>query len=906
MIIDLHDPKARDPHLSGGKASSLADLMVEDLPVPEGFVVTTRAFEAALAQLELQSSLEGLLEDPELDDMESITAAATPLQERLRNATLPRDLEAALSKALEQQEAKFGTDTLWAVRSSAVAEDLDGASFAGQYDTLLGLRGFSEVRDALLRCWASFLNPHSLHYRRQRGIREVLGAVVVQRLVSADAAGVAFTVDPLTGASDRIVINANFGLGETVVGGQVTPDAFVVKKSSLDILDRRVGSKELATRLVPGGTREEALDAEASIRLCLSDAELTQVGALAKRVEEVRQNPVDLEWAVLNGKAYLLQARAVTASTSMPPPAPERDKPPPGWQPELNTPIDPRYPLYSDGNISEVLPGCTTPLSWSIIGPALEHSFRTPAADLGIIPELPDQFIVLGFFFHRPYLNVSYFVEIAKRMPGLSPATVFEEFVGECDAREENYSAFSARDLLPSNLLRSVGAIRAGLKQGKRLSADIEACRQEYLERTETLGADAYADWDLDQVVAEIDETKEMWHPTVVHIWASQYAVGFFGVLRDLTAKWLGDEGGSLAANLVTGIGSLPSADPAFAIYDLSRLVTSSTELSELFATVSDDQAIIDRLREAASGDCRRFQEELQEFLRKFGHRAVCEAECRNRCWREDPAQVLAHLRNFLGAKVPPPDVVRERQRKASEEAYVAATGKLSSGRRYLFDRVLRESRRRIAEREQMKDLLILYADGGRRLYRRAERLLVERKLLARGDDMYFLVVDEVLALGRGQLAVDEAAQITARRRRDFEWSLAVQVPHLQDGEARLLDPDGQDAAPETGDRLMGIGVSPGKVEGLARVVRDPRENSTLAAGEILVARVTDLGWTPLFLNAAALVVEVGGLLSHGSIVAREYGLPAVVGATGATSRIRTGDRIRVDGNRGEVTILER
>jgi len=267
-------------------------------------------------------------------------------------------------------------------------------------------------------------------------------------------------------------------------------------------------------------------------------------------------------------------------------------------------------------------------------------------------------------------------------------------------------------------------------------------------------------------------------------------------------------------------------------------------------------------------------------------------------------------MRNFLVPGVTPPSIIRERQQKARDDAYERSVANLSFAKRRIFDRVLNESRRHIAQREQMKDLLILNADRGRQLFRRVETLLVEAGLLGNGDDLYFLLVDEVLALGRGELSSAEAVVIVARRRQDYEWSLRVKVPHLQEGEARILPADG--AGPgtaesaNTDDVITGIGVSPGRIEGVARVVSDPRVNSQLEPGEILVARVTDLGWTPLFLNAAGLVVDVGGLLSHGSIVAREYGLPAVVGATGATGRIRSGDRIRVDGDRGEVRIVTR
>jgi phosphohistidine swiveling domain-containing protein len=385
-------------------------------------------------------------------------------------------------------------------------------------------------------------------------------------------------------------------------------------------------------------------------------------------------------------------------------------------------------------------------------------------------------------------------------------------------------------------------------------------------------------------------------------------------MLRQLTAAWLDDVDGSLAARLVTGIGGLPSADPAFGLYGLTRQVQSSPVLTACFESIQDDHTLLAALEVGeATQDFRRA---LHEFLRAFGHRAVCEGEFRNPCWREDPAQVVALIRNYLQSGLTPPADVRARQERVRREAG-GCVQRLSVVKRTVLEYLVERTRRSMALREQLKDLIVLRSDRARRIYAEVRARLVSRQQLSDPEDIYFLLCGEVAELLTGAMQPGAARATIARRRQDFAWSEAVRVPKLQEGVARTLraavsitsssDTSGSRRVPGTpsGMRFTGTGVSPGKAEGRARVIFDPRSGSHIEPGEILVAPVTDAGWTPLFINAAGLVVDVGGLLSHGSVVAREYGLPAVVGVDRATAEIRTGDRIYLDGSAGVVVKLD-
>jgi pyruvate,water dikinase len=249
--------------------------------------------------------------------------------------------------------------------------------------------------------------------------------VIVQRLIPSDAAGVCFTRDPVTGDTDKVVISSNFGLGESVVSGRVKPDIIVVHKKNHEVIHRHISDKEIIVLPAPGGAKEVAIDESSRQQASLTDEQAIAVARLAAEIEEMEKRPVDVEWAIFDGNVYILQSRPITALPSTT--QPKADAPPDSWIPELNTPIDPRYPLYSNGNISEILPGCITPLSWSYIGPTIEHAFRSQGIALGVMGESGTEYQVLGFFYHRPYMCVSFMEEAAAHTPGISPDTLHKD-----------------------------------------------------------------------------------------------------------------------------------------------------------------------------------------------------------------------------------------------------------------------------------------------------------------------------------------------------------------------------------------------------------------------------------------------------------------------------------------------
>jgi pyruvate,water dikinase len=818
VILPLDNEGAREPRVAGGKASTLARLRAAGFPVPDGFVITP-----------------------------------------------DEDVVLTLAEALGALRRRVGDDVRFAVRSSGIAEDSSDASFAGQYESVLGVRSAVDVAQAIERCFVSFSNDRALAYYAGRGVRDAGGAVLVQQLVEADAAGVAFTVDPVTGARDRVTIDAAPGLGEAVVGGRVVPDAFAVLTSGAIVHRRLTGA-----------------------RASLGDDAVRAVAALARRVEAHEGRPVDIEWAWHGGQVHLLQARPITAIAA--PPGPPED-----WVPELNTAIDPRFPLYSNGNVSEILPGCVTPLTFSLFARVVERAFRDLPERVGSMTDVGPRPVVVGFFFHRLYLNASYFMTAADRSPGASPDHVYEELIGRPPVR---HPAWKWSDLLPWNLWRGAWIIGRFLALQRQLPRDIAACRTLLDDRRRQFAQKDPTQWSADELASSIVLAESASLPAIVHIRASQFANTSFGTLQSLTRRWLDDATGTVASSLVTGIGWLAGASPAVDLSEMGRFVAREPALVAGFRDQPDDERLLAQIQAAERGPWADLRSRLRDFIGRYGHRGFREAEYRSPSWGERPATVLTHLRTHLTPGQASISEIAVRQQRISDEARTRALARLDGLERALFTPVLEAARKHIAAREQMKDLLMQFVALQRRVIAAAKLRLAD--LLEQGDDIYFLLDREVAAALRGEQRREALQAIVKRRRQEFAWCERLQVPKVQDGTARassVMEP------PPSEDDLSGLSVSPGIVEGPARIVFDPAEAS-IDAGDILVAPVTDVAWTPLFLHAKGLVVEVGGLLSHGSIVAREYGIPAVTAVAGATRRIRSGDRVRVDANRGVVAIL--
>lgn len=854
----------------GRKAAELAVVgALHGVHVPEGFVLDASAFEAVLrSSLPASQRPDGLLNGPAVDRRAARLAA---IRQRVLDAPLPDGLEAELLQA-----AHGLGDRALAVRSSGLHEDATMASAAGLQESFLGVRGADALVDAVRRCWASIYAERALTYlARQRGASAVGMAVIVQVMVDAECAGVLFTADPLDGSRGVAVIEATRGLGVAVVDGRSTPEVLRVRRSDGVVLQRTEARASVEMVLsAEGGIREQALSDRAGEAPVVGDALLLELMTLADRVEAQAGEPRDLEWAWERGALWLLQSRSIVGLAGAPSAARGLD--------------DRRGWIWSNVNVGEALPGVATPLTWSIAMAFSERGFRKAFAGLGceVTPELE----LVGIFHGRIYLNLTSFVRVARQVPLLSPRMLIELGGGggleavEQQVRPGSWWPFVRR------LPRTAGILAAeNFGLGDRLrgfEADFAAARSRFSALPSETASRVVLRAALRDARALLDHTGEL-----MLTCASGYLASIVA-MRELLRRVLPGESERLERELLAGFADLDSAAPGIALVHIAEIARREPAAREVIMGTEPLRLTVGDL---PPGPTRRA---FESFLKAYGFRCPREAELSTPRWREAPGTLFAAMRAYLQQSDDRPIGRVERQLRLRAEAEDDLERRLPpvarSGARHLLARTQRFARLRERMRSRVTEVLGFI---------RTIALAASARLSQPGgvaDGAFYLTVDELDGWLGGELSDAEA--IIAIRRAEVARDLARPDPPA----SFVGSPPSVASSPEpVGDRFTGVAASPGVVTGRARVLRDPADGALLTPGEVLVTAVADVGWTPLFLVAAAVVTELGGALSHAALVAREYGVPTVVNVAGVTRALKTGDRVRVDGDRGVVERLE-
>jgi phosphohistidine swiveling domain-containing protein len=744
-----------------------------------------------------------------------------------------------------------------AVRSSATAEDLPGLSFAGQQDTYLNVRGEAAVLGAVQRCWASLWTPRAIGYRARHSIAidGVSLAVVVQQFVAADAAGVLFTINPVTGRRDQVVINASWGLGEAVVGGQVSPDIVVVDRASGDVADYRVGGKEVMTVPAGTGTREQATPAGRRGAAVLSSGEASELARVGLAIEQLRGGePADIEWARADHELFILQARPVTGLPAAAAPG-ER------WNDSLAADY-----LWSSGNLGEALPDVMTPATWSFIQLFMSRAIAPPS--------LPG-YLGYGRIGGRFYANVSVSASVAAAM-GISRRRFAE-------MSEPVYGRLPATGQIPRVPLPRWKIIRLALP------IIVTAWRRAKANQKRLPEFVAAAPGRWDELRAAIQRTGDA--GTLANTWPSRVEPFFLEACDMLAAA------GADGVRLLTVPGQLTALiGPADATLLLSGQQADGPPLASLGPLTG--------LAQLARGEIDR-----ATFARLYGHRGPHEIEVSAPRPAEDPGwidQQLAHLRGTTHGV----DGLLAGQAAARQAAWARLAQqrprKVAAARRMITRWAAFVRAREAARSETARSFWLLRT-----------WVLRAGELTGHGDDLFFLSLPEILGVLHGDQSPLSAVP---GRRAAYELYRGLPTyPTLIRGRFDPVrwaaDPDRRTdyydehaaAAPAAAaDMITGFAGAPGVVDGIARVISQAEDAGQLGDGEILVTTVTNIGWTPVFPRAAAVVTDVGAPLSHAAIVARELGIPAVVGCGNATTRLGSGDRIRVDGGQGTVQVLHR
>jgi pyruvate,water dikinase len=858
-----------DARSIGGKAARLAWLTRHGFPVPRGWVLDTKPFrDLVLARLPAGHDPHSLMR---------LRAGAVFLERaaHARAIILGEPLPLAIEKELALLWELVEKDAPWglAVRSSATGEDDDVTSMAGLAATSLGVRGARELGDAVRLVWASTLLPRALTYLAARGVRDVSMAVVFQIMVPADAAGVAFTSAP-SGARgglfhpDEMLVNAAFGLGAPVVDGAATPDVVRVDRATGEVREYLPAEKSRALVVGPKGVNLVAVEAARAGRHAISEAALSRLAELARAIDALDPGrAMDIEFVIEKDRLWIVQAR----------PALGQGFPDGG---DADT-------VWSRANVGEALPGPATPLTWSIARSFSERGFRKAFSSLGC--SVPRGARLVANVHSRFYLNMTLFMRIAAQVPGLDPRTLLDLGGGSEVETLEHQVGGVKRGGFYARLPMTAAHL---LTEQMRLGKDVDRFDAEAGRIHQSLGTIDFTILPDDALCTTwLDARKLLDHCGQLMLSCASASLASHVALKTVLARSMPVGAERIAQALSAGVGDLESALPGIALSQVAAIARHD-EPARRALEAGTVRGVVD----LPEGPTRRA---FTQFLATYGDRAVREAELATPRWREDQRTLVAMLRAALRTADPDADGQLRSARAKAERELVALQNRLSRIELSLVRILVTRSQRFARLRERMRAWVTRVLGMLRSIALEIDRRLVRADPSVGTGAVFFCTFDELVgALSVGRTDVRELVKM---RRAEFARDQARIDPPV----SFIGRPPPLVLPPANGAAMRGLPASGGVVEGPARLLGAGGTGAEqLAPGEVLVARTTDVGLSPLFLVAAGVVTELGGPLSHAALVAREYGVPAVVNVQGVTAAIKTGDRVRVDGDRGVVERL--
>ena len=842
---------------AGGKGLNLHLLVKAGFNVPPGFVISTIAYKEYVESNGLWMVIEESLK--EIDGVDSLQTASQKIREAFSKGTTSAIIREEIAKAYT------GYDKV-AVRSSATAEDLPDISFAGQQDTYLNVEGEEALLRAVVGCWSSLWTSRAIGYRNRNKIPqdEVALAVVVQSMIQSESSGVMFTVNPLTNVRTEVVINAAFGLGDLLVSGKIEPDEYIVDKATLKIKNRKIGSK-----------------LDNSDRQAMNDEQIQNLASIGLRIHENYESPQDIEWAITNEKFYILQSRPVT-----------------GLYPMLNNvPLSPLKVYGSFGHVQGVLQPIT-PMGRDMIRQAvgnvqnrfgghfsLKDNTRLTSAGSRLYGNITG--LVENKWFHKLIKTVLEYVEPSTL--NAVESLLDDPRIVKVDKMPSARSLFQITRGFGPIILRVIATILRPIHSreamNEKIREELETLRKRQMELRTT-----------EEHIEFIFDVLDRMPVTLMRSILPRVIAGigtFYQVKGRAEKLGLNDD----ALNITRGLPNNVTTEMDLLLWEKTKKVKADEESKK--ALQGNVEEIVENFRNHKLPTI--LQTELEDFLSKYGVRGVAEIDIGSKRWGDNPSNVFQIMQTYLMIDDPErePDIVFSRIAKSAEASLDRIAEEAGRRNGWLSKRIIRflEFRQRnlAGLRESPKFFIINIMYINRLSILEIGAIMVDLDKLEDSWDVFYLHLNEI-----EELESRDFKQLVAERKKQLQLDAGKKPPriilsngHIYYGSVNI-----------EGETLTGSPVSPGVVEGLAHVIIDPTSEK-LQPGEILVCPATDPAWTPLFLAASGLVMEVGGLMTHGSIVAREYGIPAVVGVGEATNLLKTGQKIRVDGEEGVITILD-
>lgn len=869
----------------GGKGANLGELCrIESVKVPDGFCVTTRAYQEIIENNEEVNSLLDALIEVKADERARISEISAKIRSAIQHIAIPKNIADEIRGYL----AKFGENEAFAVRSSATAEDLPTASFAGQQDTYLNIIGREAILTHISKCWASLFTDRAVIYRIQAGTpsahfdhRKVQLSVVVQKMVFADVAGIMFTADPVTANRKIISIDASFGLGEALVAGLVNADNYQVREGC--IMDKKISDKKLLINaLTDGGTQEQEIETEWQDTQALTDEQILELSGIGRTIEAHFGSPQDIEWCLADGTFYVVQSRPITTLF----PIPEANDP-------ENAAGSPH--VYVSVGHQQMMTDAMKPLGLSFFLSLNPGKMRTAGGRLFVdvaenlaSPVTRDIILNTTLGKSDPLIKDA-LLTILERKDFITMLHEENSDNGNQTARPANLRKPAQKD--PANALEEMASVEVVNDLIKRSEMLVEELKQRIQTKS---GADL-----INFILEDIQEwRKYLFDPRSYNVLIT--AINASSWVNEKMNEWLGEK--NAADTLAQSAPNNVTSEMGLALLDVADAIRPYPEVIAYLQKAKDEH-FLDALPQLDGG--KETRDAILAFLQKYGMRCAGEIDITRTRWAEKPAilipVILGNIKNFA------PNASTQKFEQGKQEAF--------KKEQELLDRLrqLPDGEQKARETKRMIDVirnLVGYREYPKygmvnrsfvyrvALLKEAERL-VEANVLREKEDIYYLNLAELAEV----IYTNELdQQIISQRKEDYERFEKLTPPRVMTSDGEIITGRYKRENIPVG-AIAGLAVSSGVIEGRARVILN-MEDADIEAGDILVTTFTDPSWTPLFVSITGLITEVGGIMTHGAVIAREYGLPAVVGVEHATKLIEDGQRIRVNGTEGWVEII--
>ncbi|SFM36249.1 pyruvate, water dikinase [Paenibacillus sp. 1_12] len=868
LVLGFQETEKTQLLLVGGKGLNLGELSkIEGIQVPAGFCVTTVGYQKAIEEIETYHALLDRLTMLKVEDRDQIGEISRKIRQIIMEAEIPSDVVKAVTHYL----SLFGDEHAYAVRSSATAEDLPYASFAGQQDTYLNIIGVDAILQHISKCWASLFTDRAVIYRMQNGFdhSQVYLSVIVQRMVFSQASGILFTADPITSNRKLLSIDASFGLGEALVSGLVFADCYKVQNE--EIVDKIIGTKKLAIYgLKEGGTETQQIDPEQQKTQTLTEQQILQLARIGRQIEAYFGCPQDIEWCLVDDTFYIVQSRPITTLYPIP---------------EVN---DQENHVYVSVGHQQMMTDPMKPLGLAFF------LLTTPAPMHKAGGRL---FVDISHNLASPDSRKKVIDALGKSDPLIKDALI-------TIVEREDFIKSSPDDIkVPSHIKNNTGISSSGFQaqidNDPTIVSDlIKSSQTSIKELKQNIQTKSGSDL-FDFILEDFQQLKKiLFDPQSSRVFMT--AMDASSWINEKMDKWLGEK--NVADTLSQSVPNNITSEMGLALLDVADVIRPYPEVIDYLQHVKDDYFLNELIKfdgGQETGDA------IYAYLNKYGMRCAGEIDMTKTRWSEKPItivpMILGNIKNFE------PNAGKRKFEQGRQEALekeqelLDRLKQLPDGKQKAKEtkRVISLIRNFIGYREYPKyGMINRYFVYKQALLKEAEQL-VQANLIREKEDVYYLTFEEF----RDVVCTNKLDyQIISKRKDEYKLYEKLTPPRVitSDGEIITGKYERENLPAEA---IVGLPVSSGVIEGRARVILR-MEDADLEDGDILVTSFTDPGWTPLFVSIKGLVTEVGGLMTHGAVIAREYGLPAVVGVENATNLIKDGQRIRVHGTEGYIEIL--